>query len=59
VVRVRVDGVTVALATAPADQIDLMDGGRGHALKIERVLVDGSMKEAGVHRRVGASRHHR
>ncbi len=59
VVRVRVDGVTVALATAPADQIDLMDGGRGHTLKIERVLVDGSMKEAGVHRRVGASRHHR
>ncbi|MBI3608809.1 MAG: tRNA pseudouridine(55) synthase TruB [Nitrospirae bacterium] len=46
-VRIRTAGVTVALATALADQADMRGGGRAGVLKIERVLADPSVKETG------------
>jgi len=46
-VRVRSGGGTVALAVASTDQVDSLGGGRGHAFKIERVLVSASCNVAG------------
>lgn len=50
-VRVRTGGVTVALATAPADLEDLAGDGRGRAFAVERVLADRSVKVMGGARR--------
>jgi hypothetical protein len=50
-VRVLTGGVTVALATAPADLEDLVGDGRGRAFAVERVLADRSVKVMGGARR--------
>ncbi len=46
VVRVRSNGATVALATAPADHDALVARGTSAVLKIDRVLRDGDSKTA-------------